>query len=52
MPSPTQAIGRAWRMGQQRTVVVKKFFVKGEGLGGFVATCVNYTCCQQDMYML
>ncbi|PSC76011.1 helicase-like transcription factor isoform B [Micractinium conductrix] len=24
-----QAIGRAWRMGQQRNVVVKKFYVKG-----------------------
>ncbi|EFN56965.1 hypothetical protein CHLNCDRAFT_21780, partial [Chlorella variabilis] len=23
-----QAIGRAWRMGQQRTVTVKKFYVK------------------------
>lgn len=32
--SPNQAIGRAWRMGQQRPVVVKKFYVKGEGLGG------------------
>lgn len=35
----SQAIGRAWRMGQQRRVVVKRFYVKvggyeGEGLVG------------------
>lgn len=24
-----QAIGRAWRMGQQRPVVVKRLFIKG-----------------------
>jgi hypothetical protein len=30
-----QAIGRAWRMGQQRNVVVKRLFVK---------VCVRWTC--------
>jgi hypothetical protein len=30
-----QAIGRAWRMGQQRPVTVKKFFVKGGWMAGW-----------------
>ena len=33
-----QAIGRAWRMGQQREVTIKKFYVKVS------ISCLEVTC--------